>query len=106
DVEQISDQITFMDQGRIIESRDKETFVDRWRRIRLEFPAETPLPKFDAVIDLQRNGNSAIATSNDYDPGVAARYRQAGAVVHAVERMSLEEIFIANVRHGREKVQA
>lgn len=106
DVEQISDQITFIDQGRIIESRDKETFVDRWRRIRLEFPAETPLPKFDAVIDLQRNGNSAIATSNDYDPGIADRYRQAGAVVHAVERMSLEEIFIANVRHGREKVQA
>jgi len=106
DVEQISDQITFIDQGRIIESRDKETFLDRWRRIRLEVPAETQLPRFDAVIDLQRSGNSAIATSNDYEPTIADRYRQVGAIVHAVEPMSLEEIFIANVRYGRERMQA
>src|SRR5687767_11678260 len=32
DVEQISDQITFIDRGRIIESRDKETFLEGWRR--------------------------------------------------------------------------
>ena len=29
DVEQISDQITFIDRGRIIDSSDKETFLDR-----------------------------------------------------------------------------
>ena len=29
DVEQISDQITFIDRGRIIECRDKESFLDR-----------------------------------------------------------------------------
>ena len=39
DVEQISDQITFIDRGRIIDSRDKETFLDRWRRIRVELPS-------------------------------------------------------------------
>ena len=38
DIEQISDQITFIDRGRIIDSRDKETFLDRWRRVRLEVP--------------------------------------------------------------------
>ena len=32
DVEQISDQITFIDRGRIIDSGDKESFLDRWRR--------------------------------------------------------------------------
>ena len=36
DVEQISDEITFIDRGRIIDSSDKETFLDRWRRLHLE----------------------------------------------------------------------
>jgi ABC-2 type transport system ATP-binding protein len=106
DVEQISDQITFIDQGRIIESRDKETFLDRWRRIRLEVPEQTELPGFDAVIDLQRSGNTAIATADGFEPAIADRYRQAGALVHAVEPMTLEEIFIANVRHGRKRRRA
>ena len=39
DVEQISDQITFIDRGRIIDSSDKETFLDRWRRLHLEVPS-------------------------------------------------------------------
>ena len=42
DVEQISDQITFIDRGRIIDSSDKETFLDRWRRLHLDVP---PAPR-------------------------------------------------------------
>ena len=106
DIEQISDQITFIDQGRIIESRDKETFLERWRRIRLEVAEEASLPSFDSVIDVQRSGRTAVATANGYEPAIADRYRQAGALVHAIEPMTLEEIFIANVRHGRDRVQA
>jgi ABC-2 type transport system ATP-binding protein len=53
DVEQISDQITFIDRGNIIESHDKETFLDRWRRIRLEVPATTSLPSLGRC-DCQR----------------------------------------------------
>ena len=33
DVEQISDRITFIDGGRIIDSGDKEDYLDRWRRL-------------------------------------------------------------------------
>ena len=40
DVEQISDQITFIDRGRIIDSDDKEVFLDRWRRLRLMLPPD------------------------------------------------------------------
>jgi ABC-2 type transport system ATP-binding protein len=36
DVEQISDQITFIDRGRVIDSMDKKEYLDRWRRLRLE----------------------------------------------------------------------
>ena len=34
DVEQISDLIAFIDRRQIIDSRDKETFLDSWRRLR------------------------------------------------------------------------
>jgi ABC-2 type transport system ATP-binding protein len=44
DVEQISDQITFIDRGRIIAASDKETFLDRWRRIHLDLPSGRRLP--------------------------------------------------------------
>jgi len=44
DVEQISDQICFIDRGRIIESGDKESFLDRWRRVRLDVPPDVTLP--------------------------------------------------------------
>ena len=35
----ISDQIKFIDRGRIIGSGDKEDYLDRWRRLRLEVPS-------------------------------------------------------------------
>jgi ABC-2 type transport system ATP-binding protein len=42
DVEQISDQITFIDRGRVVESNDKEGFLDRWRRLSLDVPVAFP----------------------------------------------------------------
>ena len=56
DVEQISDQITFIDRGRIIDSRDKETFLDRWRRIRVELPSGIEVPALPGVIDVKQSG--------------------------------------------------
>ena len=39
DVERISDRITFIDRGRLVDSSDKEDFLERWRRIQLQLPA-------------------------------------------------------------------
>ena len=50
DVEQISDHITFIDRGRIIDSDDKETYLDRWRRLRLDVPAGVVLPTIPGVV--------------------------------------------------------
>jgi ABC-2 type transport system ATP-binding protein len=106
DVEQISDQITFIDRGRIIDSRDKETFLERWRRIRVELPADIALPAFSGVIDVQQAGRLAVATTNAYDPRLPGAYEAAGIRVKAVEPMTLEEIFVSNVQHSREGVRA
>jgi len=105
DVEQISDQITFIDRGRIIDSMDKETYLDRWRRLRLEVPSGVELPLLPGIIRIQQNGRLAIATANAFVPELANAYENTGARVHSVENMTLEEIFVANVEHSREEVE-
>jgi ABC-2 type transport system ATP-binding protein len=101
DVEQISDQITFIDRGRIIESSDKEVFLERWRRLQLEIPAGKPLPPFAGVIDVTGSGRTAVVTTKAFTPELPAFYSQAGAVVREVQHMTLEEIFIAEVMGSR-----
>ena len=106
DVEQISDRITFIDRGRIIDSMDKESYLDRWRRLRLEVPSGIELPALPGVIEVRRSGRLAIAIANAYVPDLPNAYETSGARVHAVENMTLEEIFVANVEHSREEVVA
>src|ERR1700722_4017396 len=104
DVEQISDQITFIDRGRIIDSMDKEMYLDRWRRLRLEVPYGIDLPALPGIIGIRQDGRLAIATANEFVPGLANAYESAGARVQCIESMTLEEIFVANVEHSREEV--
>jgi ABC-2 type transport system ATP-binding protein len=102
DVEQISDRITFIDRGRIIDSRDKETVLERWRRIRVELPSGVECPALPGVIDLKQTGRLAVATTNAFDGQLPRAYEFAGIRVQAVEHMTLEEIFVSNVQRSRE----
>jgi ABC-2 type transport system ATP-binding protein len=102
DVEQISDQITFIDRGRILESRDKESYLERWRRLRLELPAEGTLPEFLGVSGVRRSGRLATVIASEFREELLEAYQTAGATVAAVETMSLEEIFVATVQQSRE----
>jgi len=106
DVEQISDQITFIDRGSIIDSMDKEMYLDRWRRLRLEVPAGVELPALPGIIDVKQDGRLAVATANVFEPDLANAYENTGARVQRIETMTLEEIFVANVEHSREEVGA
>jgi ABC-2 type transport system ATP-binding protein len=103
DVEQISDQITFIDRGRIVDSNDKEVFLERWRRLRLELPDHLELPALPGVVEVARSGHLAVVTVAAYRPELPAVYEQAGASVRDVQRMTLEEIFVANVMHQRKE---
>jgi ABC-2 type transport system ATP-binding protein len=102
DIEQICDQITFIDRGRILECRDKETFLERWRRLRIELPAGIDLPALPGIIETKQSGRIAVAITNAFDEGLARAYETAGLRVHAVEPMTLEEIFVTNVLVRRE----
>jgi ABC-2 type transport system ATP-binding protein len=103
DVEQISDRITFIDRGRIIDSMDKEMYLDRWRRLRLEVPDGIQLPALPGIIGVRQTGRLAVATANAFVPDLANAYESTGARVQGIETMTLEEIFVANVEHSRER---
>jgi ABC-2 type transport system ATP-binding protein len=103
DVEQISDQIIFIDRGRIIDSGDKETYLERWRRVRLEIPPGVVLPSLPGIVATKGSGRLAAITASRFDPAMVPLYQNAGATVLAVDSMTLEEIFVATVQHRREE---
>ncbi len=102
DVEQISDQITFLDRGRIIDSRDKETFLESWRRIRFETPADFDMPELPAITSSQQNGRLATVTTAEFGPEITERLTNCGAVIQSIDNMTLEEIFVSEVMSSRE----
>ena len=103
DVEQVSDQITFIDRGRIIESSDKESFLDRWRRLHLDVPAGVTVPPLPGAIATTATGRVAVVTTKAYTPEIEGLCAHAGLTVRDVQRMTLEEIFVANVMSNRQE---
>jgi ABC-2 type transport system ATP-binding protein len=99
DVERISDRITFIDRGRIVDSDNKEHFLDRWRRIQLQLPAGAQIPELPGIVGRTVDGQFVTLTTNQFSDGFAALL---GSNVREVQRMNLEEIFVANVMHHRE----
>ncbi|MGA2535307.1 MAG: ABC transporter ATP-binding protein [Terracidiphilus sp.] len=102
EVEQISDQITFIDRGRILESSDKEAFLDRWRRLRLVLPPNRKLPGLSGVVSVDGSGRLPVITTNRFEPKMVAACTEAGIAVQAVDVMTLEEIFLARVQSQRQ----
>jgi ABC-2 type transport system ATP-binding protein len=103
DVERICDQIAFIDRGRLVDSRDKESFLERWRRISVDVPTGVVLPRLADVVDLSLGERVAVLTTDNYLPQTQALLEQSGGRVRDVQRMSLEEIFVACVMRSRER---
>lgn len=103
DVEQLSDQITFLDRGRIVSSEDKESFMEKWRRIRLQLNQDTLLPALTGVVEQRRTGSFAVVTTKSFNDEMAATYHKCGANIEAIETMTLEEIFVSEVQASRQK---
>lgn len=106
DIEQLSDSITFIDRGRIIASQDKESFLEGWRRIRLQVPGGTELPWLSEEIAVDGSGRVRTVTTNRFNERLISIYRQSGAEILGVEPLTLEEIFVANVAANRERKAA
>lgn len=103
DVEQLSDDITFIDKGKIIASENKESFIESWRRIRLTLGDDTSLPQMDGIVDQRQVGHQVIVTTKLYNQELAEIYKSSGATITSVENMTLEEIFVSEVQSSRLK---
>jgi ABC-2 type transport system ATP-binding protein len=103
DVERISDRITFIDRGRIIDSSDKETFLEHWRRLHLQLNEGAVLPQIPSLVVESGGGRLVNVTTNDYTPALHGILGRAGVLVREVHRMTLEEIFVTNVMRSRKE---
>lgn len=102
EVEQVSDRIAFIDRGRLIALDEKEDLLDRWRRVRLVLPVGSRLPEIPGVIEVAGTERLPVLTTSQFDPAVVSLCQDRGATVEAVDSMTLEEIFVANVQSRRE----
>lgn len=105
DVEQISDTITFIDRGRVIASNNRDEFLDRWRRFKLQAPQNWQAPAIDGLRPESTFGNLRVMIMDRYQTDVEDRLQSSGATLESSEAMTLEEIFIAAVSRGREEKQ-
>ncbi len=101
DVEQISDYITFIHGGQIVESRDKDTFMDGWRRLRLTNMNNRRLPEMSNIREVRQSGRLCAVTVTNYDESIPSQFVAAGLTVEAVEPLTLEEIFLSNVSYAK-----
>ncbi|MGK0380464.1 MAG: ABC-2 type transport system ATP-binding protein [Flavobacteriales bacterium] len=102
DVEKISDQITFIDRGSIIDTNDKETFLENWRRVQVELPSDQLMVPMGNIVQIEQDGRLASVISNQFCSSILEAYQQRNIKVLAVENMTLEEIFLANVNYRRQ----
>ena len=91
DVEQISDHIAFINQGRIVASDDKETFLDSWRRLRLVVEDGYVVPDLPGVIDANQAGHQIVLTLSGYSDSVQEKLKASGASVSEIQRLTLED---------------
>jgi ABC-2 type transport system ATP-binding protein len=104
DVERVSDVIAFIDRGRLVDARDRESFIERWRRLVVDVPAGVILPRIAGVADMSLGtGSVATLTTDAYEPGMKEQLERAGARLSDVQRMTLEEIFVASVMRSRQE---
>lgn len=106
DIEQVADQVTIIDRGRIIDTDDKESYLDRWRRIHLELSPDALVPVLPNTVEQSVSGRVATITTDHYTPEMTSMCEAAGAGVTGIDRMTLEEIFVATITARRTEVPA
>lgn len=105
DVEQISDHITFINRGSILFSEDKESLIERWRRLRLVTDPAHSLPELPGTIDIERDGRLASVIVDRFNEATKQLIIGAKIKLEATERLTLEEIFLKTVAHQSSATQ-
>lgn len=100
DVEQLSDSITFIHQGRLVASQDKESFLDNWRRILCQGTWQDSIGALPGVASARNNGSVIELKVGNFSEDFVPQLQQLGLTVKTIEPMNLEDIFVTSIRAG------
>ena len=100
DIEKLSDQIAFLDRGKLLALQDKESYLESWARFRCQIHPDTA-ETVDGAVSIKRYGQIAEVVTDQFSSHYATQLHTAGFKVIEQHRMSLEEIFVANVKRSR-----
>lgn len=100
DIEQIADSITFLHGGRVVASRDKESFLDGWRRILCRGESTAAVRQMPGVVSVRDSAPLCELKTGMFDTSTLPALQALGLAIESVEPMSLEDIFVTTVRGG------
>jgi ABC-2 type transport system ATP-binding protein len=100
DVEQLADSITFVHQGRLVASADKDAFIDRWRRVVCQGVLPAGLEAWPEIAGARANGSLVELKVRDWHADLPARLAAQGLTVQRDDPMTLDDIFVSAVRQG------
>ena len=104
DIEQLSDSISFLHKGKLVASRDKESFLASWRRILCQGDwhddCQQRVKGMPEVVAARNNGSIIELKVRDGGDLCLSRLTQLGLTIKTVEPMNLEDIFVTSVREG------
>jgi len=103
DIEKLSDRIMFLHEGRVIASKDKDSFIDDWRSVRCSGNIDPDKICIPGITRVKKNGSLIDITVQGYREDFNEVLRAQKLEIIHVSRLTLEEIFIANIR--REMMQ-
>jgi ABC-2 type transport system ATP-binding protein len=100
DIEQLADSISFLHQGRLIASRNKEVFLDHWRRVLCLGSAPAALADWPDLAQVRNAGSQIEIKVRSWRDDLPERLAAQGLEVQRVDPMALEDIFVTAVRAG------
>ncbi|MCB1049050.1 MAG: ABC transporter ATP-binding protein [Acidobacteria bacterium] len=103
DVEQVADRIGFIDSGHLLADEEKDTYLERWRRVHVTFPSEPHQIDFPNLVSASGSGRLRTLIFNPFSEELLSLLRDRVSVTQ-VETLSLEEIFRAEVTRFRQGV--
>ena len=103
EVERMADWVGIMDAGKLVYCAPMEELKARMRRIVCRFDGPPPaVTGMDGVLSAEAIGKELVVIVNNFSDDTPAMLRQLHPLALEVEDMSLEDIFIAMVGHGKE----
>ncbi len=96
DIEQVADYVTIIDQGKVVECADKESLLDRWKKVTgtLEAPVDGLQPMF---AELKRDGAAFSGVTKSFSDDWLESLKAKGATNLRVLNVGLDEVLVSLV---------